>query len=166
MQQGSLPGVAQLRRFGSFATPFLRAKRMYYLSPSTICSRCARIHLKQSHTHLQSMPGLLPRLLLSRNSLFGKEYILPVYILQPKRWGDRYRMGPGVEMECGMASSAILWMGNSRESKNSKFKPVLLFVMEGQNIFKSLLALFTTLKYFDIQYESFHLYSFPGTHKC
>lgn len=74
--------------------------------------------------------------------------------------------GTGVEIECKCPISATLWMWDSRESNNSKSKPVFLFVKEeGQNIFKSLLALYTTFKYFDIQYESFNLYSFPETHK-
>lgn len=50
-----------------------------------------------------------------------------------------------------LSTFAIFWMWNSKEFKNSKFKPVLLFVKEeGQNIFNSLLALFTTFKYSDI----------------
>lgn len=72
----------------------------------------------------------------------------PNLFIRPFDMQDETRAGKKVEW----STSAIFWMWNSRESKNSKFKPVILFVKEeGQNIFNSLLALFTTFKYSDIQ---------------
>lgn len=50
-------------------------------------------------------------------------------------------MKPGLEREVEQSTFAIFCMSNSREFKNSKFKPMLLFVKEeGQNILKQFIG--------------------------
>lgn len=58
---------------------FLCQKDILPPHSSRTCSRCPGIlYLKRSHTHLQRL-GAFPGFAFSRNSLFGKGYILPVH---------------------------------------------------------------------------------------
>lgn len=61
---------------------------------------------------------------------------------------------------------------SSEETRNSKFKIYLLYlyICHGKKIklilFASFLSQFITIKYIDIWYLDFCLYSCPGSHKC